>query len=167
MDNPLTVGQDLIIGLHHAVRGQATVFFAQGHGAPGGRKTHAQLLGRLELGAHEVARHLGGVDIVVVRGRGAAGFEQLAHGQQRRIVHRLLIQVLPDFIEIDQPVEKFGILYRRQVAGQGLVEVVVGIDETGHHHTVGAVDGSIGVHGQAGADFGNAVVLNQNIFILP
>ena len=37
----------------------------------------------------------------------------------------------PDFIVIGQPGEKRLILHERNVAGQGLIEVMVGVDESG------------------------------------
>ena len=57
-NEPRAVAHDLIHWLHHTVRGQAAVFFAQIHAATGGVKAHPQLIAGSELLADEIARAL-------------------------------------------------------------------------------------------------------------
>ncbi len=84
--------------------------------------------------------HPARVEVEVIRGAGAAGLQELPHGQEGGEVDRLAVDVLPDLVEVDKPVEKLGILHGGQIAGEGLEEVVVRVDEPGNHHVVRAVD---------------------------
>ena len=70
-----------------------------------------------------------GIEIVVVGREGAAGLEQLGHGESRGPVDGLLVDALPYLVEVDEPVEELGVLDGGQGPGEGLVEVVVGVDE--------------------------------------
>jgi len=60
---------------------------------------------------------------------GAARLGELGHREHGGPIHRLGVQVLPYFVEVEKPIEKLGILHGRQVSREGLVEMVVGVDE--------------------------------------
>ncbi len=134
------VPEDFVHGLHHAVRRQAAVLDAQVHTAPGGVEADAQLLRSGELGLQQSLRTTPGKDVVVVKAGGTAAFQQLPQAGEGAVVDYLPVQVLPDFIEGLQPVEQLQVLHRRQVPAEGLVEVVVGVDQAGVDDAVGGID---------------------------
>ncbi len=80
-DGPLAVCEDRLLVLHHGVRREPPVFPAQAHGAARRRETHAKLLRRLELQAREIVMNPAGIEVQVIRGAGAAGLQQLSHGE--------------------------------------------------------------------------------------
>jgi hypothetical protein len=65
----------------------------------------------------------------VVGGGGAAREGKLGEGSLRRGEDVLRVHARPDRIERRQPVEEVGILRGRDGAGEGLVEVMVGVDQ--------------------------------------
>ena len=140
---PLGVQQDLVDGLHHAVRRQAAVLLGEVHGAAGGMEPDAQLGRRPELGGDQVPRALG-KDVVVVKAGGGTGLEQLAQTGERREGHRLLVQALPDVVQRDQPGEQLHGLDLRQITGKNLIKVMVGVDEARVDRHVRGIDGLIG-----------------------
>jgi hypothetical protein len=77
---------------------------------------------------------------VVVRCARTPGFQQFPYGGHGRYEDRFLVDALPDLVKSGQPVEKPGILHRRYISRQDLVEVVVGVDEAGNHDTIRTVD---------------------------
>ena len=84
--------------------------------------------------------HAAGVEVEVVRRAGAAGLQELAHREDRRPVDRLPVDLLPDLVEVDQPVEELCVLHGGEIARERLEEVVVRVDEPRHDHVVRAVD---------------------------
>ena len=80
------------------------------------------------------------VEVQVIRRAGASGLQQLAHGQEGRIVDRLLVDVLPDLVQVDQPVEELRVLGPREVAREGLEEVMMSVHEARDNDVMGAVD---------------------------
>ena len=106
-------------------------------------------------------------NVKVIGGGGAAGEQQLADADPRADIDGGGGQSAPDFIEADQPVEQFGILYRRNVAREGLVQMMVGVDEAGIHHVAAGFD-DLGAGWRkglvrAGVNRGDAVALDQHI----
>ena len=143
----LGVPQNLVHGLDHAVRGQAAVFFAQVHAAPGGRHADPQVPGGGKLGVQQGGGGPAGEDVVVVEDGGAAGFQQFSHAHQGAVVDRLAVQVLPDLIQGPQPVEELQVLHLGQVPAEGLVEVVVGVDQAGVDGAAPGVQGLLRLRG--------------------
>ena len=126
----LAVPQNLIHRLDHAVRRQTAVLLAQVHAPPGGVHPHAQVLRRGELGIQQGGGAFAGEDIVVVENCGAPGFQQLPHAHGGAVVNCIAVQILPNFIQRPQPAEQLQVLHLGQVAAEGLVEMMVGIDES-------------------------------------
>jgi hypothetical protein len=75
---------------------------------------------------------------VVVEDRRAAGERELGEPRARRRVLGLRVDPGPDRVELPQPREQVGLLGAR--AGQGLVQVVVGVDQARGEQAAGAVD---------------------------
>ena len=75
---------------------------------------------------------------MVVEDRGAARERELGEPGACRGVLRLGVDPRPDGIELSEPGEEVGLL--RPGAGQGLVEVVVGVDEAGRDDRAAEAD---------------------------
>ena len=161
---PLGVVHDLVDGLDHRVGRQAPVLFGQVHGPPGGVEPDAQLPGGPELGGDQVPRP-GGKDVVVVKAGGAPRFQQLPHAGEGGAGHHLLVQVLPHLVQGHQPGEELHPLHLWQVAGENLVEVVVGVDEAGVDHHVPGVDHLVGLVALR-ADGGDDAVPDEEIGVV-
>ena len=138
----LAVPQNLVHRLDHAVRRQAAVLFAQVHAAPGGGHPHPQVPGGGELGPQQVPGSAG-KDVVVVKDGGASGFQQLAHAHDGAVVNRLAVQILPNLVQRPQPVKELHILHLGQIPAEGLVEMMVGVDEPRINNTSGGVQGLV------------------------
>ena len=161
-DGLVAVPQDLVHGLDHGIRGQSPVLFAEIHAAPAGGKADAQGLRRGELGPQQIPA-APGEDIVVVEAGGAAVLHQLPHPGEGGEPHQLRVQVLPDFVEGPEPVEELQILDRRQIPGELLIQVVVGVDEPRIAEHLRAVQHLVGLLGQPLADGGDHPVLRQQV----
>ncbi|MNO96914.1 hypothetical protein D3C76_886050 [compost metagenome] len=102
---------------------------------------------------------------MVVGGGGAAGEQQFGQGDpggQRQLVRR---QARPHRVEGLQPGEQRLVHHRRPGAGEGLVEVVVGVDQAGRQHVPAGVEGLFAGAGRllAGGDqFDDAAVLDDD-----
>ena len=124
------IPQDLIHSLYHAVRRQSAVLPGEVHAAPGGKHSDAQGFCGLQLGADQISGACG-KDIVVVKAGSAAVLEQFSASCQRGKADDLLVQPLPNLVQGRQPVKQFQPLDLRQVAGEDLIEVMVGVDQSG------------------------------------
>ncbi len=72
-------------------------------------------------------------------------FNNSPYGEHGRVINGFFVQMFPDLIQIGQPFKQLGILNRRQVARQGLVKVVMGVNKARYHHTCrSAVDDPVG-----------------------
>lgn len=104
---------------------------------------HAQPPSRLPLGSQQVPRP-GGEDVVAVKDGGAAVFHQLPHGHLGGEKNGVLVQALPDLIQGGEPVEQLQVLHLGQVAGEGLIQMVVGVDQAGIAEHPCPVDDPVG-----------------------
>ena len=94
----------------------------------------------------------------------AARLEELGHRQAGGPVHGVLVHSLPYFVEIDEPIEELGVLDRGQGAGEGLVEVVVGVDEAREDDVSGRVqDLGAGGGGSPASDARYAIAFDQDV----
>ncbi len=141
--------QDEVFFFHHAVRWQPALAFAHTHAATGGRKTHANLVGRFNA---VVQTDAVGVDVEVVAAGGATAEQQLGHGNLVGHQHHLGRQPCPGGVEPLQPGKQFGILYTGNGPRQALHHVVVRVDHArnhdvlaGIHHLVHSARGQPGV----------------------
>ena len=117
--------------------------------------------GRPELGGDQVPRSLG-KDIVVVKAGGASRLQQLSQAGEGGIGRHLLVQPLPHLVEGHQPGEELHLLDLRQVPGEDLVEVVVGVDEAGIDRHGGGVDDLLGLV-VVRADGGDDAILDIDV----
>ena len=165
LDTADAVCHDLVYRLHHAIRRQAAVLDAQVHAAPAHVEANAQLPCGAALCAQQVTA-MGGKDVVVVEAGGAAVFHQLAHAGQAGQPDHILVQVFPDLIQGLQPVKQLHVLHLRQIAGEYLIEVVMGIDQAGVTEHMAAVDDLVGADVQRRADGLDEAVLAVDIRVL-
>ena len=156
------VRYDLVHRLYHAVRRQAAVLDAQVHAAAAEIHADAQLLRRRQLCAQQVAA-VGGEHVVVVEAGGAAVLHQLTHAGETGQADYVLIQILPDLVQSLEPVEQLHVLHLGQIAGEHLIQVVVGVDQTGVAQHVAGVDGLVGGDSQLGADGLDEAVLTVEV----
>jgi len=99
---------------------------------------------------------------VVIRCRGAAGQQQLGQRHLARQLQRLRREPRPDRVEGQQPVEQRLVDHRPPGAGEGLVEVVVGVDQPRQYHVLTSVEGLI--HRQRGRGAGGKQFGNDTVF---
>ena len=76
-----------------------------------------------------------GEEIQMIRGQRAARKRQFRQPHLSRDKHLLRPKPRPDRVKRFQPAKEERILASRHGAGQGLIEVVVGVDQTRRHHT--------------------------------
>ena len=147
VDHPLAVGEDRVAVLHHRLRRKAAVPDGQVHGAAGEGHPDPEVAGGCGL---DVDRALQArrEDVVVVGGGGAPREQQLGESEPGRGVEPVRSQSRPHRIEGLQPVEQLLAEGRTVGAGQGLVEVVVGVDESRQHHVPGRVEDAIAGRGR-------------------
>ena len=136
---PQAVIEDLLLPLHRVARRQAPLIFAKAHGATGQHGAHPQLTHRRHLNIDGLL-HPAREEVVVIRGHGAAREQQLRHRHLARQRQRIRRQSGPHRIEGLEPGEERLIDHRPPGAGQGLVEVVVGIDKARQHHMVAGIE---------------------------
>ena len=97
---------------------------------------------------------------MVVEAGGAAVFHQFPHAGDGAVIDHLTVQILPDLVQGLQPVEQLQILHLRQVTAEGLVQVVMGVDEAGIDDAPGGVDDLLRLLFLR-ADVGDNAVLHQ------
>ena len=125
----LAVREDGVGVLDDGCGRQAPVLDREVHGAAGQGHPHAHVPRRRGLDVDRLLeprrKH-----VVVVRRRRAAGEQQLGEGEPRRGVEMLRRQSRPHRVEGLQPVEELLAEGGTVGARQGLVEMMVGVDET-------------------------------------
>ena len=105
-----------------------------------------------------------GENVMVVKAGGAAVFHQLPHAGDGAVVDHPAVQILPDLVQGLQPVEQLQILHLRQVTAEGLVQMVMGVDEAGIDDATGGVDDLLRLLFLR-ADVGDDAVLHQQIAV--
>ncbi len=140
LDQAARVAQDRLLILDDAIRWQAAFGFANGHRAARGVEAEAQLARRLDLVVEPGAV---GPEVGVVAGGRAAGEHQLGDGDARTDGDGLGGHASPDGVVDAQPGEEVGVLRGGEVAGEGLVEVVVGVDQPRQDHHVAGIDDGV------------------------
>ena len=139
----LAVGQNRVLVLHHAVRRQAAVALRAVHRAARQQHAHAEPLRHRDLDIDGVLEP-GRKDVMMIGGRGAARQQQFRHRHGDAEVKRFRRQPRPDRIERLQPREQFAVERRRQRPRQGLVEMMMGVDQPRKHDMrAGVEDGGI------------------------
>ena len=141
-DQALAVLQNPRFVLHHRIRRQAAFAPSHAHAAARRMEPHADAARRFNLRVDQVgvaARK----QVVVVAGGGAARKQQLRHAGQRRHVDAFLIHPRPNRVERAQPVEQLRVGRGSVGARQGLVQMMVRIDQAGQRDGMTAVDHAV------------------------
>ena len=123
--------------LDDPVRREAALADASVHRAAHQVQARADPVGGLDQRGYLVAA-VAGEDVVVVGDGGAAGQREPRHARGGCRVGDLGVEPAPDRVQRDQPLEQGRVL--RVAAGRPLVEVVVGVDETGRDQAAACVD---------------------------
>ena len=149
---PFGLGEHGIELLDQFVRRKTPVRDPEIHGATRGDDSHPDLARRLHLGLDQAvaaARE----DVVVIEDGRAAGERELREACACGGVLGLGIDPRPDRVELAQPGEEVGFL--GPGAGEGLVEVVVSVDEAGCDDRTVQVDAGCRLGLDTGADPGD------------
>ena len=135
------VGQNRVLVLHHAVGRQAAVALRAVHRATRQQHAHAEPLRHRDLDIDGVLEP-GRKDVMMIGGRGASRQQQFRHRHADTEVKRFRRQPRPHRIERLQPRKQFAVERRRQRPRQGLVEMVMGVDQPRKHDMrAGVIDG--------------------------
>ncbi|MCY1436858.1 hypothetical protein D9M71_529960 [compost metagenome] len=138
-DQPLAVGEDHFAFLHGLLRRQATVLFTEAHGSAGEHGAHAQFTNALDLHVDRVFQTFR-EQVVMVGGGGATGQQQFSQRDFGGEGEFFRGQACPDRVQGFQPREQRLIDHRRPGAGQGLIEVVMGVDQARQDHMLAGIE---------------------------
>ena len=141
LDDPLAVPEDEGLVLYAIIRRKPALGLAEGHRAAAGVEAHTEILRRLDLAIHVVPVFK---NISMVEDRRATGERELRQPDERAGARGLLRRSRPDPILGLQPGEKVVVLRGDKIARKGLIEVMVGIDETRQDDLPGKVDHCVG-----------------------
>jgi len=141
LDDPLAVPEDEGLVLYAIIRWQPALGLAEGHRAAAGVEAHTKILRRLDLAIHVVPVFK---NISMVEDRRATGERELRQPNERAGARGFLRRSRPDPILGLQPGEKVVVLRGEKIAREGLIEVMVGIDETRQNDLSGKVDHCVG-----------------------
>ena len=104
LDQALGVIHDLIDRLNDGIRRKASILDGQIHAAAGCDHAGSDQAGCLKLTVDQQTGAFG-EDIVMINSGRAACQKQFAERGQRAVMHCLLVEILPYFIEVFQPRE--------------------------------------------------------------
>ena len=136
-DQALAVAQDVLFRIHHRIGRQPALRFAQRHGTARGLDAHTDFPGSRNLIIQPGAVR---EQVQVIRGGGAARKGQFGQGGLGGNENILRRHARPDGVERLEPVEQVGILGGRHGARQGLVEMVVSIDQPRQYQVAGEIE---------------------------
>jgi hypothetical protein len=162
-----TRGEDRVAVLDDVVGRQAPGALAEVHRATARVEAHADRPRGVDLDAEQVARRAR-EDVVVVGGRRAPRARQRRQPRAGGRGDHRVVDVLPDRVQRDEPLEQRGLL---RVAARGpLVEVVVAVDQARGRQLAGGVDAADrGARGlarrRALADRRDAAVLDDEVAV--
>ena len=143
------VFEDCDLIFNEAVGGQAAVAFSDAHGASGRMEADADLAGPVDAVGKRAAA---GVKVEVIRGERASGKCEFAQTECCREPHVVGREAGPNRVEGLQPSKQERVLSGGNGAGEGLVEVVVGVDEARCDDAAPGIDNVIGRGGKIGSD---------------
>ncbi len=138
-DQALAVFENNLALLHGLLRRQAAIGLAQAHGTSRKHGAHAQLAHAIDLYVDGIFQAVG-EQVVVIGCRGTAREQQFRErdfGGQGEFFRG---QTRPNRIQGFQPREQRLIDDRRPGACQGLIEVMVGVDQAGKNHVLAGVE---------------------------
>ena len=146
-DDPLAVGHDEALVLDHVIGGKPTAAFADAHRPARQMDPDPNADSTLHLVIEPGAS---GPQIGVVGGGRTARQRKLGQRNHRRNPDMIGGDPAPNGIEGREPLEEVRVLSAGYGPGQGLGEVMVGIDQTGEEQVTGQVDHLVGGIGQQG-----------------
>ena len=100
---------------------------------------------------------------MVVKHGGAAELHKLRHSSHGAVVDVLGVDVAPDVVAVEQPVEQLRVLHGGDVAAECLEEMVVGIHKARVDKAALGVDDFGALRAQVLAQLKNFTVLDQNV----
>ena len=77
---------------------------------------------------------------MVIRRHGAAGKDKLGHRQRHAEIERFRRQPRPDRVKRLQPGKQLAVERGGNGAGEGLIEVMVGVDQPRKHHVLAGIE---------------------------
>ena len=138
-DQALAVFENHLALLHRLLRRQAAIGFAQAHGTAGEHGAHPQF-------THAAYLHINGVfqtigeQVVVIGRRGAAREQQFGQGDFAGQGEFFRGEPRPYRVQGFQPGKQRLVDHRAPGTGQGLIEVVVGVDQPRQHHMLAGIE---------------------------
>ena len=163
-DDALGISEDGLFAVHKGIRRQSTLGYAEGHRAACGMEAESHLV----RGSNFVVQASAVWEkIQVVGGSGASRQSEFGERRLRGSEDVFGAQARPEGIERGQPGEEIGVLGGRDGARQGLVEVMVRVDEAWQDDVIGEVEHDIGRGGQCTrrADLLNEAITNKQTTI--
>ena len=150
--------------LHHRLGRQPALLAPHAHRAAGQGGAHAEPTRGLYLDVDGVLERAG-EHVVMVGDGGTAAHQQLHHGQLTGQRQLGLVEVGPDVVKGGEPGKQLLVERRRVGPGQGLVEVVVGVDQARQQHVAGGIEGLLDAGSgrlAGGHGFDDPAVLNDD-----
>ncbi len=141
VDDPAGVLQDDVVCLDDGVRGQASLRLTEAHRPPRDVEADTNRAGAFDL---VVDTGSVGPQIVMIEGRRATAQGELGQPDAGRDTDMVWSHPRPNGIEGEEPVEKTGVLGARDHSGQGLIEVMMGVDQAGEDDMAGQIDHLVG-----------------------
>ena len=145
LDQPLRILENGLFAVHDGVGGQAALGLAERHRAARGLDAQPDLPGGGDLIVQFGAV---GEEVQMVGGGGASREGQLGQSRLGGGEDILRLQAGPDGVERGQPVEEIGVLGGRDSTGQGLVEMVMCIDQPRQDDVIRQIEHFVGSLGQ-------------------
>ncbi|GAP60425.1 hypothetical protein AHiyo1_39440 [Arthrobacter sp. Hiyo1] len=147
-DEPFAVREDHLGTLHGGTRRQAAVVLAERHGPAGEGRAHAEFTHDADLDVDRVLKSRG-EEVVVVGCRGAAGKQEFRERYLHGKLEAVRSEARPYGIEVLQPREQGSVCYRAPGPREGLVEVVMRVDEPGQQDVAAGVESFMARRGRA------------------
>ena len=136
-DGPDAIFDDLRLGVTYPVGGQTTLAFAQAHAAAGGVKSDSNLLRCPNLVIDFAAV---GIQIEVVSHGGTATQNEFTKTDFGTHIDRFGSHLGPDGVEKLKPIKQNHTRASPNRPGQGLIQVVVTVDQPRHDHAAAGID---------------------------
>ena len=137
LDHAQAVIQDIRLAVADAIRRQATLALAEAHAAASRMEADTHLLGRRYL---VVQPRAVGKQVEMIGHGSGAGKQQLGQTQTGADKNALRIHFGPHRVQGFQPVEQRKAVAGAQGPGQGLVEMMMTIDQARQQHATAGVD---------------------------
>ena len=128
-DEPLAVGEDLVVVLHDRVGREPAVLLRQAHRAARSDGSARPSSCAARISARDEVAAAARVHVEMVGARRAAAERELGQPDPRRHVRRFLVEQRPARVQRRQPLEQRAVHRGPVAAGEVLVDVVVRVDQ--------------------------------------